>query len=292
MRPENDIRRFMDKAAVRTILEADKAVLDALRTAQQKMTPNASAEVRSGMRSIVMRSPFTRLAAAAVVIGAVVLGLFEFRSTGSKSGVVWAQVVQKVQASRGVTLRDRETTSFEPDDGGYSLKYFCPTNARTDCYAGGKIVTTRYMDLKTMTYTAVWHTRKSFLSRQITHRMEGFLEKEEDWLNPRYLVQTILSAEHRDLGQKTIDGVLCEGLETTDPRSMGPMPKEVTRLEVQMRLWVDVATQYPVRFESKLKAEAEGKEVSSEGVMDQFRWDVDLDPRIFEPNIPSGYEEI
>lgn len=292
MRPENGIKRFIDRAAVSTDAKADKAVLDLLLTASGKTTDGAPARAWPSTRSTIMRSPFVRLASAAIIIGAVVLGLFEFRSTGIKSGVVWAQVAQKVQASRGVTLRCTETTSFEPDDGGYSLKYFCPTNSRTDCYVGGRIVTTRYMDLKTMTYTAVWHTRKSFLSRQITQRMEGFLEKEEDWLNPRYLVQTILSAEHRDLGQKTIDGVLCEGLETTDPRSMGTMPKEVTRLEVQMRLWVDVATQYPVRFESKLRAEAEGKELSSEGVMDQFRWDVDLDPRIFEPNIPSGYEEI
>jgi hypothetical protein len=73
---------------------------------------------------------------------------------------------------------------------------------------------------------------------------------------------------------------------------MGPVPEPITHLGVQMQLWVDVKTRYPVLFEVKLRATVEGKEVSSECVMDQFQWDVDLAPRLFEPNIPSDYEEM
>jgi hypothetical protein len=28
------------------------------------------------------------------------------------------------------------------------------------------------------------------------------------------------------------------------------------------------------------------------GVLDQFQWDVELDPSLFEPDIPSDYEQI
>ncbi len=34
-------------------------------------------------------------------------------------------------------------------------------------------------------------------------------------------MQKILSVEHKELAERTIDGVLCEGLETSDPAVMG-----------------------------------------------------------------------
>ena len=84
-------------------------------------------------------------------------------------------------------------------------------------------------------------------------------------------------------------GVLCEGLETSDPAVMGPLAGMVDRLEVHMELWVDAQTQYPVRFEGKMAGEAEGQVMASECVMDQFQWDVELDPSLFELNIPADY---
>lgn len=73
---------------------------------------------------------------------------------------------------------------------------------------------------------------------------------------------------------------------------MGPLPIQVTRLDVEMRLWVNAETEYPVLFESKISFEHNGQVMESEGVMDQFQWDVELDPSIFEPNIPADYIDI
>lgn len=119
-----------------------------------------------------------------------------------------------------------------------------------------------------------------------------FLEWRDDWTNPGFLVQTILSGKHSKLGQKNIEGVLCEGIETTDPACFGPLPEQVNNLEVEFRLWVSTETGYPVLYESKMSGEYEGEVWESESVMDQFQWDVELDPEIFEPSIPPGYEEI
>jgi len=73
---------------------------------------------------------------------------------------------------------------------------------------------------------------------------------------------------------------------------MGPLPGPVDRLEVHMRLWVDGQTQYPVRFESKITAEAEGQHIESDCVMDQFQWDVEVDPNLFTLDMPAGYFDI
>jgi hypothetical protein len=288
MKPANDIRRFFQKATLDTNPKTDDAVRDVVLRAHEKTTDRDSAATRPSIRSRTMKNPITRLAVAAAIIAAVVLGLFEFISTDTGSGVVWADVAQKVQASCGLTLRCTETSSFLDDDD-YAIKYFDPTHARTDSYRDGDIVRTFYDNLETMTFTGLFHTHKHYLTRPLGGESEGFLEKQEDWTNPRYMVQRILSAEHKELGQQMVDGVLCEGLETTDPAVMGPLPGPVERLEVEMRLWVDTTTGYPVRFEAKTSGAAEGQEIASECVMDQFQWDVALDASFMEANIPADY---
>ena len=241
-----------------------------------------------------MKSPIIKLAAAAVIIALVVLGLFEFIGTENTSGVVWAEVARKVEASRGSVVRCRE--SFPSNEEDYTMKYHSPTHSRTDSYKGGQITHTYYNDNSgsdTVTLTGVYHKHKHYISHTYPKSKNEFLlEQHDDWINPRYLVQTILSCEHRKLGQKTIEGVLCEGIETTDPAVMGPLPGPVDRLEVEMRLWVNVETQYPVMFEWKVNAEAEGQVIANESVMDQFQWDVELDPSFLEPNIPPDYVDM
>ncbi len=292
MRPTDDIKRFIDRAAAGTNPKMDATILDKVLAAQEEATSKDSAATWPGIRRMTMKSPIMKLAAAAVVIVVIGLGIIEFVTTGTKSGVVWAEVAQKVQASRGVTLRCTETGSVSLENFDYAIKYLTPMHSRTDSYTDGQIVRSFYSNLDTMTFTGVFHPHKNYISRPITTSSEGFLEKHEDWTNPRYMLQIILSGKHRKLGLQTIDGIECEGIETTDPNVLGPLPGPVTRLEVEMRLWIDAKTQYPVRFEGQIEAEAEGQAISSDCVMDQFRWDVDLDPKIFEPNIPADYEQI
>ena len=292
MKSIEDIKKFFKNAAISTNSKMDENVLNRVLIASEKTKNTKSAAIEPNIRRTIMKSPIIKIAATAVIIALVVLGLFELTSTESTSGVVWAEVAQKVEASRGSVVRCTETTSFLPSDADYAIKYFSPKHSRTDSYKGGKITDSYYTDFESKTYTGVNHTRKHYLSITITPSSEGFLEKNEDWMNPRYMVQTILSCEHRELEQKTIEGVLCEGIETTDPAVLGPLPGPVTRLDVEMRLWVNAETEYPVLFESKISGEAEGKAMSSECVMDQFQWDVELDPSFFEPNIPPDYVDM
>ena len=283
MRSTDKIKQCFRNAELRMNRDTDEIVF-------KEVVENLSVMPENRWRTI-MKSPITKVAVAAVIIIAVTLGLFEFIGTGSTSGVVWAEVARKVEASLGHIVHSREITSFLPDDGDYSIRYSCPKHSRRDIYKDGQIITTFYSDLETMTHTSVFHKHKRYISTPLTES-EGFLERNEDWMNPRYIVQRILSSEHRKLGQKTIKGVLCEGLETTDPSVIGPLPpilRPINRLMVHMRLWVDVETKYPVLFESTTALEAKELALVAAGVMDQFQWDAELDPNLFEPTIPADY---
>ncbi len=290
MKSAEDIKKYFKKSTLSTNPGRHEAIFEEIQRAQDQSKTTAPALSGLNLRSKIMKSPITKVAAVAVIIIAVLVGITQFG--GSTTSVVWAEVAQKVQASGGLTLRITETGSVSLDDSGYAIKYFSPTGSRTDAYKDGQITHSRCSNYKTMTSTYVYHTRKQYISTQYQEGIEGFLEKDEDWTNPKYLVQQILSAEHKKLGEKMVEGVPCEGLETSDPAVMGSLVEMVDRLEVHMELWVDAATGYPVRFESELSAEAEGEAMASECVMDQFQWDVEIDPSLFTLDMPAGYIDI
>jgi hypothetical protein len=193
--------------------------------------------------------------------------------------VVWADVARKVQASRGVVFRATERIVPDTYDQqvDFDMQYCTSTQSRLDGYKGGGISKTIWGDCNTKTVVLVDHFHKSYI--------KGTGEKMPNRLgamDPNHWVQRFLSCQHRELGQKTIDGVLCEGIETTDPTFYGGGTPPEPPLA---RLWVSVETGYPVRFE--------GERVYDDArhtfVQDQFQWDVALDESLFEPNIPADY---
>jgi hypothetical protein len=116
MRPAEDIRRFIDKAAVSTNPTADQAVLEAVLIAHKKANEKTSAAFRPSLRSIVMRSPITKLAAAVMVVVAVVL----FTGLWNKSAPSAYALEQTIEANRGIRclhIRNFTTGHEEPREG-------------------------------------------------------------------------------------------------------------------------------------------------------------------------------
>jgi len=237
-------------------------------------------------RKTIMTSTITKLAAAAVIIAVVVLGLFEFVNTGSKSNVVWAEVAQKVQASRGVIYHNRATVSGQASDSDYSIVYLSDTKSRHDSYKAEEIIRTTYCDFNAKTVTFIAHDAKKYT--QETMSEETLREQHGAWSSPRRWITEFLSRDYRKLGQKTIEGVLCEGLETTDT-TFGAATFEVDSMLA--RVWVSIETGYPVMLEGDITGGGNEK-IHIKGVLDQFQWDVELDTGIFEPNIPPDYEQM
>ena len=109
-------------------------------------------------------------------------------------------------------------------------------------------------------------------------RVQRAQANKERWSTPQGLVNLCLSLEHHELGQQTIDGVLCEGIEATIPN--GPSG----------RLWVSVETGYPVLVEVEMAGDEAS--VRQTTTLDQFQWNVDLSAEGVEPDIPGDYEPL
>ncbi len=275
MRPADNIRRFINKAAVNTNPQADKAVLDTVLMAQRKATDTASAAAQPSVGSIIMRNSYVKLALAAVVILAVVLGVFEFLSPGGKSGVVWAEVLTKVEQVPVVIF----DMTMEFDEQGETLvlpsKTYIAADRRwrSDTFRDGKLVKIFYrLPRKNVNYV-VLVDRKQYRRSDVSYD-QAALGREPD--DPRTWLKRLLSGDYAKLGRTTIDGVVVEGIEGHLLESGG---------ETVMRFWVAVATNLPVRIEM---TGMEGGQMMKL-VMENFEWDAPLDESLFEPNIPADY---
>ena len=233
-------------------------------------------------RKRIMKSPITKLAAAAVIIAVVLIGASQFG--GSATSVAWGEVIGRLEASRGVILRRTMTSSMWPGEVDYRMIYSCPTHSRTDQYEADRITGSSYRDYNARTSVRIEHDNRRYFRNTMS---EQTTQDHQDEINPKAWVEKFLSCECRNLGQKTIDGVLCEGLETTDRAFLDDSDPPVESLMLQ--LWVSVETGYPVLFECNAVNEPDdGGRI--EVVMDQFQWDVELDASEFEPRIPPDYE--
>ena len=94
MKPE-DIEKQIQEINFRASDGLRKRILEDALKAQQKSKQTDSASTRLNIRRIIMKSPITKFAAAAVIILAVVFGIWFF--VGGSTSVALADVLQKVE---------------------------------------------------------------------------------------------------------------------------------------------------------------------------------------------------
>jgi len=144
-------------------------------------------------------------------------------------------------------------------------------------------------DLSTKTQVWLGHDVKVYDKKSMTEETVQSVQRDQKsgWLRPEDITSKILSFEHWKVGTKTIDGVLCEGLETNDPAVCGAPPTKT----FAGRLWVSVETGYPVLIELEA-TDGEDGSVRMKGFVDQFEWDVEFSPSDHDISIPPGFRPL
>ena len=253
------------------------------RAMQEQRQSQQTKAARNGpvIGRMIMRNSIVKPAIAAAVIAVVGLGMLEFLGTGGTSGVVWAEVAQRVEASPGVVWRLRTTGSRDPNDdwpGAYKITWRSAALTRVDRYRDGQIYRTIYQNVDARTMISLAHDAKKYMKEAMSDaQVQRVQADKERWTDPRSLLNLCLTLEHHELGQEAINGVPCEGIEATAPGGFTG------------RLWVSVETGYPVLVE--VEAIDDGN-IRPTSTLDQFQWDVDLSPEDVEPEIPADYEPL
>jgi hypothetical protein len=201
---------------------------------------------------------------------------------GKGTSVVWGEVAEKMQANQGLIYRENHLS--ETDEAVYFMYYDCPTHGRTDFYKQGQIVRSIYSNYSTRDFLVIQYDDKCYFNHPMD---EKDIQDHQRQMHLNDWIEAISSRQHTNLGQKTIEGVLCEGIET----KYAIFGDENSPVEDSAhRIWVNVKTGYPVLCEVGTIG-VDGK-LQVEIVLDQFQWDVELDTSVFEPDIPPDYEQM
>ncbi|MHC4324080.1 MAG: thioredoxin domain-containing protein [Planctomycetota bacterium] len=239
---------------------------------------------------IIMKSPITKLAAAALIIAALI-GI----SRLGDSTVAWARVIETIENAHTLTSREKRTLTCEgkelPFLGTSEVMKYASSEygVREDMHKDGQPMAHTFWLLKENESVNITPMLKQYKRKPLTESEKRVLHQ----MTPDGIANLIRSSEYVELGRKTIDGMDVEGLEIRGP-DLVVAPVELDN--VVIRMWVDVESYLPVVIEAEavtsdkyLTAFTGGKPVKVELFADEFRWNVELDSKIFEPNIPDDY---
>lgn len=234
---------------------------------------------------MTMKSKMTKMAAAAVIIIAAIFGL-NIIGVQNTAGVAWGAVVKNVESVKNVVSHlttDIKMQGLPPGQtpkttaiGYYSSEY----GSRVESYINDKLSFTMYLNPKENIFVSVIPDQKQFT--KMTGKSPDELKQISEKDDPRVMVRHIMSAEYEQLGRDKINGIDVEGIECTGPGVMGGMFEDATA-----RVWVEIGTDFPVRIE--IEGMVAGGQMEMSMVIDDFQWNVELDPDLFVPDIPSDY---
>ena len=248
---------------------------------------------------IIMKSRMTKLAAAAVIVVAVLAGIHLFGGSIDGTTIAWAKVIETIENAHTITSREIRTLTCEGKELPFLgtsevMKYGSSGHGvREDMLKDGQTLSQTYWLLKDNQSVKVIHALKQCTRKPLTEAEKRVLHQ----MTPDGVANLIRSSDYVELGRKKIDGVEVEGLEI---RGTDLVVAPVVELaSVVIRMWVDVKTYLPVVIEAEavttdkaITTFTGGKPVQVELLAAEFQWDVELDPEIFEPNIPDDYTRL
>jgi hypothetical protein len=257
--------------------------------AVDKIRRTLAAEVQidsnTGIWRIIMRSPITKLAAAAVIIIAVLAGIYFI--TGKPPAVTccaWAQIADRVAQFKTCVYRQHIQRSGETiGQKQFETKIYTSSDYghRTETTIDGNLML-QYVNPKEKVIVTMLMWGKKYTRAVLTDEMADMMKKETH--DPRDMLTKLMSGQFKELGKDTINGVEVRGIEVNNP----PYVRGIYNNYIE-RLWVDVATEYPVRTETETETGTGEQKINDVIVTDGYEWGVELSPDIFKPDIPADF---
>jgi hypothetical protein len=298
MKSTKHIKQLAGNIHFRPDNKTDERILAEAEAALSKRTfPDTKPEK---MRIIIMRNPIIRIAVAAVVVIACVIGLSLWRTTGS--GIALADVLARIEKVNAFKCQWSSKDNSEDPNNPYSLElhgtilisqeYGWKTICEELDPNAGKSTSElyRFPDKKMM--IRINHKQKEYLREEFDARWgEQWWNSEND---PRTMTKRILECKHESLGRSIINGIEVEGFQSTDPNYLSDYSRK-SKVELNVKMWAEVKTRLPVRFEwTTADFDQMGDKIiwHDRLVMHDFQWDVLVDAAEFAPVIPDDYTRL
>ncbi len=242
------------------------------------------------LRGPLMNGRMMKLAAAAAIVLAVLIGIYFLGGSPTGTTIAWAQVAQRMDTINDFTCRmtswrvpaetageaqtrEEMTMNFwYSDDYGFKMEQ----------YAGGELVMVEYFLRRTSEGVRIWPQKKAYVRMPLGEEQLAMGPAQK--MDPRDWVRRFTTSNFASLGKRKTDGIETEGIETKD---LGVIRSASSSYEdYAARLWIDVQTQLPVSIEETYTMNG----MRSGGGADRFEWNPGLTATDFEPAIPDDYE--
>ena len=298
MQSADSMKRLFREAKLDIRADADERVARDVLRAQQQAIGESTAKPRKGR--IIMKSPLAKLAIAAVIVVACITGLTLWTGTGS--GIALADVLTRLQqvsvymyqmssTTTGLVVNDKpldqemQGTVLMSQSLGMKMTMEMDMGI-ADPNAPGPMLQEMYMLPQQKRMVTLIPGQKMYM--QIDLDDTRFEEMQKQNNDPSAMVEQVLQCDYTSLGRSTLDGIEVEGFQTTDPNYLGGMMGAV-----DVKIWVDVETQLPVRSEMDMTMDMQmgptPTPMQAHVVVYNFQWDVSVDASEFEPVIPDDY---
>jgi tetratricopeptide (TPR) repeat protein len=289
MKSENQIKQFAKDIRIKPDAGVDERILAFAEAILAKSTKNQDVAARRhpSIRRKIMKSPITKLAAAAVML----IGVFVLTSifVETNTSVVLAGVLDKVERARAFMYKMEMTTTGSMMPGGkhevqgtmiisdeYGMKWEMDI---PDPNTGEKATTEMYILPDQKVAILLMPEQKKYQRMEFDDDWFARVKREKN--DPRETLKRMMDCNYTELGRKEIDGIEVEGFETTDLKF-----SEGVVMGVKVTLWVDVKTWLPVLW----KMDIEKNELMEiHAVLSDFEWDIPVVASDFEPVIPADY---
>ena len=273
------------KLSTKTTQELDDRIMNNAIAACKQNSP----ELQANVRRRIMTSKFTKYAAAAVILLALILTLNHNGVAPDGATLAWADIIDNLGKIKSFIYNetrydysDNNSTGYElRGDDKYETKYLSlEYGIRTDSH---------YQDeLSRQTFELTTTNQNYF----IDHSMHEYNVTDnysipsttENLFEPGFFIKLFCSNEYEQLGESEIDGVTVEGIRVNS--ALKPLVNFSATTEFEATLWVEVSTQLPYLIEANYRM-PDTKGVCL--IISDFQWDVELTEELFTPKIPDHY---
>jgi hypothetical protein len=298
MNQAEKIKKLYEQAELDTLAGKDKAVLEKMKEIYLQQSKAEPKTAEPYIWRTIMKSNITKLAAAAIIIITCIIGFTIFDKT---SNFALADVLEHIKQVNAVFYQQKMNATIPifgmemkqnmsskvwvSQDYGMrmDMEMVMTTNSNSSDPNGQVTSTQTYLLPKQNQIISIIPSQKQYIRADITEKQA--LAAKQQGNDPNLMVKQILDCNYIRLGRSTVDGIEVEGFQTTDPNFQGGV---YSSGKVDVKLWVDVKTQLPVRIEMDVQLSGQTN-MKMHSVTYGYQWDVPVDTLIFEPIIPDDY---
>ncbi|MBN1806204.1 MAG: DUF2092 domain-containing protein [Sedimentisphaerales bacterium] len=226
-----------------------------------------SATPFSAIRRIIMKSPVTKLAAAAIII-AVLIGLHYFGNSIDMTTSAYAEIVQRLQNARTLTFTLNAPSPAEGmPDMTMEMAFKESGYVRVEMPGGYVSV----IDVAQGKGISIIPERKQFIDIQMSNMPNNPVRQHLDAIEK---LRTLPERADEELGVHVIEGREVHGVRVTEDGMINTV-------------WIDVKTRELVLVERE-SVNAPGMS----GTLSNFKFDVELDDSLFSLTPPKDYTRL